>query len=310
MDRYNHLNKYLKNKFGERTLKICIDAGFTCPNRDGRCGTGGCIFCGEMGAGENIKYRKMEIIESIKSQVTNFLNSYRGARANKFIAYFQSFTNTYDDVDNLKLRYDTALNCSDKIVGLEVATRPDCITEDIAKLFASYKDRYYVCVELGLQTANDYIGKIINRGYRTEDFVRACNLLKQYDIDVVAHLMVGLPGEKEEDILDTVSLINNSNCNGIKIHSTYIIKNTKLNEMFEEGKYQPIEMDYYINMVGRIISFLKPDIVVHRITAEPPRNIFVAPEWTLHKKIVLNNIERFLQNNDIFQGCELKENLN
>ena len=260
IERYNHLNKYLINKFGERTLKICIDAGFTCPNRDGRCGTGGCIFCGEMGAGENIKYRKMEIIESIKSQVTNFLNSYRGARANEFIAYFQSFTNTYDTVEKLKLRYDTALGCSEKIVGLEVATRPDCINEDVVRLLASYKDKYYVCVELGLQTANDGIGEILNRGYQTVDFIKACNLLKEYDIDVVAHLMVGLPNEKEEDILDTVRLINDCNCDGIKIHSTYIVENTTLSKMFEEGRYLSISMDHYVKMVGKIISFLKEEI--------------------------------------------------
>lgn len=308
MERYNRLNKYLKNKFGERTLKICIDAGFTCPNRDGKCGTKGCIFCGEMGAGENIKYRQGELVESIKSQVTNFLNSYRGERANKFIAYFQSFTNTYDTLESLKLRYNTALNCSDKIIGLEVATRPDCITKEIVKLLASYKEKYYVCVELGLQTANDVIGNIVNRGYKTADFINACKLLKQYDIDVVAHLMVGLPEEKEKDILDTVRIINECNCNGIKIHSTYIIKNTELNNMFKNGKYLTISLEYYVKMVGKILSHLNKNIVVHRITADPPRKIFVAPEWMLHKKIVLNSIEKYLQDNDIYQGCDLKEN--
>ena len=307
MERYNHLNKYLKNRFGERTLKICIDAGFTCPNRDGVCGKGGCIFCGEMGAGENIKFKRGELIESIKSQVINFLNSYRGARANKFIAYFQSFTNTYDTVEKLKLRYDTALECSEKIVGLEVATRPDCINEEVVRLLASYKDKYYVCVELGLQTANDDIGEIINRGYKTEHFVSACRLLKKYDIDVVAHLMVGLPKEKEEDILNTVRLINDCNCKGIKIHSTYIIENTELNKMFQSGNYLPISMDYYVEMVGKIISHLKTELIIHRITADPPKNIFVEPEWALHKKIVLNNIEKYLEENNIVQGCEFKK---
>lgn len=306
MERYNHLNKYLKDKIGERTLKICLDAGFTCPNRDGTCGTGGCIFCGEMGAGENIKYRKSELIASIKSQVTNFLNSYRGERANKFIAYFQSFTNTYDTLENLKLRYDTALACSEKIIGLEIATRPDCISEDIVKLLASYSSKYYVCVELGLQSANDDIGNIINRGYKTIDFIRACEILNKYNLDIVAHLMVGLPNETEQDIIDTVNVINDCGCKGIKIHSTYVIDNTKLNDMYNLGVYSPITQDFYVSMVGKIISNLKSDIIVHRITADPPKDIFVAPNWSLHKKIVLNSIDKFLIDNNITQGCNLE----
>lgn len=285
---------------------MCIDANFTCPNRDGTCGTSGCIFCGEMGAGENIKYRKSELVASIKSQVTNFLNSYRGERANKFIAYFQSFTNTYDTLENLKLRYNTALACSEKIIGLEIATRPDAINEDIVKLISSYSKKYYVCVELGLQTANVSIGTIINRGYTSLDFVKACELLNKYNIDVVAHLMVGLPNETEQDVIDTVKLINDCGCKGIKIHSTYVIDNTKLNEMYKRGDYSPITLDYYVNMVGKIIANLKSNIIIHRITADPPKNIFVGPEWTIHKKIVLNSIDKYLKDNNITQGCNFK----
>ena len=172
--RYNHLNEYYKNKFGERTLKICIDAGFTCPNRDGTLSTSGCIFCSEKGAGELIKYSS----QHIENQVKNFLNSYRGMRANKFIVYFQNFTNTYASLENLKEKYDSAL-VSDKIVGISIATRPDCITEDIAKLIASYSDTYDVSVELGLQTSNDNIGKIINRCYSSLQFTTAVNILRK-----------------------------------------------------------------------------------------------------------------------------------
>ena len=152
--RYNYFNDYLKQKFGERTLKVCIDGGFTCPNRDGKCGVGGCSFCGERGSGENTKNI------DISKQVTNHLNSYRGSRANKFIAYFQNFSNTYDTLENLKQKYDSAL-IDNRIVGLQIATRPDCINEDIAQLLASYKKDYYVCVELGLQTSNNETGKLI-----------------------------------------------------------------------------------------------------------------------------------------------------
>jgi len=304
IDRYNYLNKYLKNKFGERTLKVCVDGGFTCPNRDGNKGTGGCIFCSTLGSGDNIKYKLSDTLLSIENQVECFLSSYRGERANKFIVYFQSFTNTYDSIENLKKKYDVALNSSDKIVGLEIATRPDCITEEVAKLLSTYKDKYYVCVELGLQTANDDVGDIINRCYSTQDFINACAILKKYNIDVVAHLMVGIPDEKDEDILNTVKVINDCRCKGIKIHSTYVVKNTKLAEMYEMGEYSPITMEYYVEKVGEIISHLNKDIIVHRITADPPKDNFIAPDWQLHKKIVLNSINKYLKENNIIQGCE------
>ena len=181
--RYNRLTEYLKDKFGERTLKICIDGGFTCPNRDGTCGTGGCIFCGERGSGEHLSHT------DITKQVKDFLCSYRGTRANKFIAYFQNFTNTYDTLDNLKKKYDSALLDS-RIVGLAIATRPDCINEDIVKLIKSYSSKYYVWVELGLQTCNDETAKILNRGYPSLEFTRATKLLNKYNIDVVTHIMV------------------------------------------------------------------------------------------------------------------------
>ena len=300
--RYKHLNSYLKDKFGERTLKVCVDAGFTCPNRDGTVSCGGCIFCGEMGAGENIKYRKQEILDSIKSQVTGFLNSYRGERANKFIVYFQSFTNTYAPNDELKLKYDTALSCSNKIVGIEVATRPDCINREVAQLLATYKDKYYVCVELGFQTASDEVGKVINRGYTTEDFERAVKLLHVYNIDVVAHVMIGLPNETSVDIKNTINCINDLKCEGIKLHSTYVLTGTKLEELYKNGEYESITQDYYVNRVVEIISNLNDDVVIHRINADPPKSMLVAPEWTTHKKIVLNSIERRICELDINQG--------
>jgi radical SAM protein (TIGR01212 family) len=300
--RYNHLNTYLKNRFGERTLKVCIDGGFSCPNRDGKVGFGGCAFCGRLGAGENLKNRKEEVLESIESQILGFLNSYRGERANKFIAYFQSFTNTYDTIENLKLRYDKALNTSDKFVGLEVATRPDCINEDIARLLASYKDKYYVCVELGLQTANDDIGKVLNRGYTVDDFKVACDILRKYEIDVVAHIMIGLPNETEKDILKTVDCVSDCGVQGVKFHSTYVIKDTVLEKWYQSGEYTSITQEYYVEMVGKCISRLRPDIIVHRINADPPREFFVAPDWALRKKIVINAINRELEEKDIVQG--------
>ena len=306
--RYNKLNEYYKEKFGERTLKICVDGGFTCPNRDGTCGTGGCIFCSEKGSGELIKQSN----ESITKQVKDYLNSYRAERANKFIVYFQNFSNTYDTLENLKKKYDSSL-IDDRIVGLSIATRPDCINEDIAKLIKSYSDRYYVCVELGLQTASDEIGKIINRGYTTKQFVEAVKILNKYEIDVIAHIMCGLPGENRDrknvpiQIKETVDLVNSFNVHGIKIHSTYVVKNTLLAEMYEKGEYIPLELDEYFEDLTYIITHLNPNIVIHRICADAPKDILVAPEWNAHKKWVLNGFEGILKDDDLWQGIFQKK---
>ena len=320
--RYNKLNQYYKEKFGERTLKICVDGGFTCPNRDGKCGTGGCIFCSEKGSGELIKQSDKHISE----QVRQYFNSYRAKRANKFIIYFQNFSNTYDTLENLKKKYDSSL-IDERIVGISIATRPDCINYDIVKLIHSYSEKYHVSVELGLQTADNEIGKIINRGYTTTQFLKAVQILKKHDIDVVAHIMCGLPGEirdsyyKEKNkellyneenlrtgkyipkqIIETVDFLNDIGINGIKIHSTYVVKNTKLNEIYQKKEYTPLELDEYLSDLTYIITHLNPNIVVHRICADAPKDILIAPEWNLHKKWVLNGFEKIMAKNGLYQG--------
>lgn len=297
--RYNQFNNFLKEKFGERTLKICIDGGFTCPNRDGKCGVGGCSFCGERGSGENTK--KIDIA----SQVKNHLDSYRGKRANKFIAYFQNFTNTYDSVENLKKKYDSAL-VDNRIVALSIATRPDCINEDVVNLLKEYQKKYYVYVELGFQTANEEVAQKFNRGYTNQDFIKAVELLNKANIDVITHIMVGLPFEENEDILKTVKFINSLNILGVKIHSTYIIKNTQLEKLFNDGKYIPLELETYVDKVCEILSYLRKDIVICRITGDAPKDILVAPSWNSHKKIILNAINRELEKRNIFQGCSFE----
>lgn len=294
--RYRKLNEYYKEKFGERTLKICIDGGFTCPNRDGTSGIGGCLFCSEHGSGEHL-----DTISSIKNQVKNYLNSYRATRANKFIAYFQSFTNTYDTIAHLKKKYDAAL-IDDRIVGLSVATRPDCIDASVVNLLKSYSDKYYVCVELGLQTANDVTGKTINRGYTSAQFSKAVALLNACHIDVIAHIMVGLPHETEQDIQNTVDFINQHNIQGLKIHSTYVIENTGLADMYEKKEYVPITLDYYIEQAVFILTHISPDIVIHRISGDAPKDILVAPAWNAHKKWIMNGIHKKLKDLDLVQG--------
>lgn len=295
MERYNHLNTYLKEKFGERTLKICIDAGFTCPNRDGSKGVGGCIFCGERGSGEHLK------TIDIASQVNNHLASYRGMRANKFIVYFQNFTNTYDSIENLKKKYDSAL-IDERIVGIQIATRPDCINEEIARLLFSYTDKYSVCVELGLQTSNENTGKVINRCYTNEDFINAVTILRKYNIEIITHIMVGLPGETHKDIVNSVNFVNNLDIQGLKIHSTYVTNDTKLNAMYENNQYSPITLEYYLDELCYIITHLRKDIVLHRISGDAPKDMLVAPSWNSHKKLVLNGIDKILREKDLYQG--------
>ena len=299
-ERYNHLNKYLKEKFGERTLKICIDAGFTCPNRDGKISTGGCIFCSEKGSGEHIKHN------DIKKQIITHLESYRGKRANKFIAYFQNFTNTYDTLENLKEKYDSCL-IDDRIVALAIATRPDCITEDIVKLLASYKNRLHVFVELGLQTSNDETAKLINRGYNSNVFTEAVNLLNKYDIEVITHIMVGLPNESFEEIKQTVEFLNKHNIQGLKIHSCYVVENTKLAKLYQDGNYSPISLDEYLEYASYIITHINPNIILHKVSGDAPKDLLIAPEWNSHKKWILNGLDKLLTEKNLYQGMYYKK---
>lgn len=299
INRYNKLDNFLKEKFGEKTLKICIDGGFTCPNRDGKISTGGCIFCSEKGSGEHLDNK-----ESISEQVKSFFKSYKSERAHKFIAYFQNFTNTYDTIENLKSKYDSAL-IDDKIVALAIATRPDCIDENIAKLLKSYSDKYYVWIELGFQTSNDNTGILINRGYNNSQFLQALDILNKYGIDVVTHIMVGLPGEDKNDLKNTVEFINNHNIQGLKIHSTYIVENTVLADMYKKGNYSPISLDYYLDSLIYIITHLRKDIVIHRISGDAPKDILIAPEWNVHKKWVMNGLYKRMENEDLYQGMFL-----
>ena len=297
INRYKKLNEYLKNKFGERTLKICIDGNFTCPNRDGTISKNGCIFCSERGSGDHICNKK-----NISEQIKNYFSSYKSSRANKFIVYFQNFTNTYDSVENLKTKYDSAL-INDKIVGLQIATRPDCINEEICQLLESYTNKYYVCVELGLQTANETTAKFINRGYNNYVFTKAVNMLKSHGIDVIVHIMIGLPGENKDDLSHTIDFVNSHSIDGIKIHNVYVIKNTVLADLYYKNLYTPISFDEYMDCLVYTITHLRPDIIIHRISGDAPKDLLIAPEWNIHKKWVLNGLDRILKDNDLYQGC-------
>ena len=337
-ERYKHLNKYLKEKFGERTLKICIDGHFTCPNRDGLCGKNGCIFCSEKGSGEhiaringnadilhNLSHIDSAILDStnsinkdfthittnsvyinqvcnsISSQVKNYFQSYKSERANKFIAYFQNFTNTYDTIENLKLKYDSALIDS-RIVGLEIATRPDCINEEIVKLLSSYKNNYYVCIELGLQTINENTAKLINRGYELPCFENAVNNLKKRGIEVIVHIINGLPFETETDMYNTIRYLNKLDIQGIKIHSLFILKGTELEKLYYETNFHVLTMEEYVKSTSKQIAMLRNDIIIHRINGDAPIDLLIEPKWSIKKLVCMNEIDKYLKVNNLYQG--------
>ena len=283
---YNNLSGYFRTKYGRRLSKICIDGGFSCPNRDGRCGLGGCIYCGERGAGEHI-----DPSLSIRRQVENALSSAK--EEDLFVAYFQNFTNTYAPVEVLKERYDSAL-IDERIRVLAIGTRPDCINRKIAELIASYKEKVDVWVELGLQTASDKTADIINRGYHRDAFENAMEILWEYGIPVVVHLMVGLPGENMDSIRDTVEYINRFKLFGVKIHSVYVMDGTVLAEIYRRGEYTPISQEEYTDAVAYILKNLHPEVVIHRLTGDCPRDMLVAPEWNVRKSETIDLIVKKL----------------
>lgn len=292
---YNNLSRFLKNKYNRKILKICIDGGFSCPNRDGVCGTGGCIYCGERGAGEHID-PTLSIKEQVESRLREVADKDCG-----FIAYFQNFTNTYAPVSTLRERYDAAL-VSGRIVALAVGTRPDCINEEVADLLASYRDRLDVWVELGLQTASDVTAEIIRRGYRSEVFLRAVEILHSRGIPVVAHMIIGLPGEGEREVDSTVDMINSAEVWGVKIHSIYVMEGTELAEMYRRGEYTPPEREEYVALAARSISRLSPNMILHRITGDCPDGMLVAPEWNRDKNRVIREINLALESRGLKQG--------
>ncbi len=299
---YNNLSGYLRRKYGKRLSKICIDGGFTCPNRDGTVGEGGCIYCGERGAGEHI-----EPCASIDEQVRRALEEAESDEL--FIAYFQNFTNTYAPLEVLRERYDAAL-IDERISVLAIGTRPDCISEEICELIASYKERCDVWVELGLQTASDRTAEIINRGYGRRAFESAMELLKRYNIDVCVHLIVGLPCEGMEDIKETVRYLSEFKIFGIKLHSIYVMRDTRLCEMYERGEYTPPSFDFYIDAAVYVLTHLHPATVVHRLTGDCPQGMLVAPEWNSQKHRVIDAIASRMMQLGYTQGCMYGEQKN
>lgn len=291
---YRNLSSYLRERYGKRLKKICIDGGFSCPNRDGKCSVGGCIFCGERGAGEHI-----DPSLDIKNTV---LKALEGAGSDEgFIAYFQNFSGTYADIPILRERYDAALIDS-RIKILAIGTRPDCITEEIAELIASYKTKCEVWVELGFQTANEKTAVLINRGYPRGVFKKAVGLLEKFEIPTIVHLMIGLPGEGDGELCETADYLDGFRLFGIKIHSVYVMRGTRLADMYERGEYTPITEDDYVKRAAYLISRTNPDTVIHRITGDPPEGELIAPAWCRDKHRVIERINAELEKSGEAQG--------
>ena len=275
---YKTLRAHLREKYGYELKKICIDGGFSCPNRDGKCGTGGCIYCGERGAGEHIDPEK-----SIREQTENALLS---GNARGYIAYFQNFTNTYAPTDVLRERYSAAL-IDERIKVLAIGTRPDCIDEEICNLLDEFKTKVDIWVELGLQTASDKTAELIGRGYTLEVYRRAARMLSAHGIPFVTHMIIGLPGEGDADALDTAREILSSGASGIKIHSIYVMEGTRLAEEYRLGKYTPPTLEEYVERAASCLALIKDRLVVHRITGDCPRDLLVAPEWNADKNRII-----------------------
>ncbi|WP_035292744.1 TIGR01212 family radical SAM protein [Clostridium sp. KNHs214] len=296
--RYHSLNYFLREKFGEKVFKISLDAGFSCPNRDGTIGTKGCIYCSERGSGDFAGNRKISISDQFADIKNMMNNKWKNGR---YIAYFQSYTNTYAPVNVLRKKYEEAIGM-EGVVGLAIATRPDCLGEEVLSLLEEFSKKVYTWVELGLQTSNENTSKLINRGYRLEVFKEAvCNLRKR-NIDVVVHTIFGLPGETKDDMLNTIKYVSNCDVQGIKIHLLHLMKNTPLVKLYEQGKLIFLEKEEYIDLICEAITILPPDMVIHRLTGDAPRNLLIGPMWSLKKWEVLNGIDKALEDRKIYQG--------
>ncbi|MBQ0051504.1 MAG: TIGR01212 family radical SAM protein [Treponema sp.] len=297
------LSDFYKNIFGCKTYKISLDAGCTCPNRDGSKGTGGCIFCSENGSGDFVAERQKSISEQIeagKKLVEKKAKGRSGTNPVKYIAYFQNFTSTYGDIESLKKKYYEALEC-EEIAGLSIATRPDCLNDEILSVIAKIAETHFVQIELGLQTSNEETGKTINRCYTNSDYEDAVRRIKKSSqkIHIVTHLIFGLPGETEEDMLNSVDFVVKNNCGydekfGIKITVLYVVKNTKLALMYQNGEFKCLEKEQYFELLEKALKKLPENCVIHRLTGDPPKSILVAPEWTTDKKRVMNEISGIL----------------
>lgn len=293
-NRYNSFNSFLRKKFpGVKVRKIPVNAGFQCPNKNGDISNEGCIFCDIYGSGP---IRSFTL--SIRDQIEKYMERHKG---DKFIAYYQAHSNTYADVRELEEKYRIIFDYED-IVGFFIGTRPDAVKEEVYPLLRKFNKKTYLTVELGLQSVHEKSLDFLNRNHSYEKFLETFFKLKEMDIDVLVHLIVGIPGESREDMIESVREMNRIKPAGVKFHLMHILKDTHLFDLYKKGKVELMEMESYVETITELIGGLDPDIVIHRLTGERDREIFVAPEWALNKNNVINLINRKMEEFDIFQG--------
>ncbi len=301
--RYYTLDSFYKEKFGCKIAKVSLNCNFTCPNRDGTKGVGGCIYCSSLRSGEYAGFVEDDVITQFNKVKEVMLNKWKDC---KFIGYFQAGTNTYAEVDVLKEKFEPILKLKD-VVGLSIATRPDSITDECLDYLTDLNKRTFLTVELGLQTIHDKTSKLINRCHSLEEFENMVKKLRERKINVVVHIINGLPYETKEMMLETVKYLNKLDIQGIKIHMLHVLKNTKLANMYEEEKFPILTKDEYIDIVVNQLELLRSDIVINRITGDPKVDDLIEPTWLVKKFVVLNDIDKELKRRDTYQGKKAKK---
>ena len=299
---YRSLNEYYREVFGRKTAKISLDGGFTCPNRDGTCGERGCLFCSAGGSGDFAENAALSITEQIEKGKKQTADKWKDPA---YVAYFQAFTNTYAPVAELRRKYEEALAC-DGVEGISIATRSDCLPEDVLDLLEELNQKTKLWVELGLQTSDEASAKNIRRGYPLSVFEKAVKDLAERNIPVIVHVILGLPGEDKETILRTIDCVNRLPVQGIKLQLLHVLSDSDLAEIYKNGDYTPLTKEEYISLVGECIAHLRKDIVIHRLTGDGDKNTLLAPLWSLRKRDVLNSIHKHLKEAGIQQGMYCK----
>ena len=288
---YYSLNQYLKDTFGQKVYKIALDGGFTCPNRDGTLGTRGCIFCSGAGSGDFAESSTLSVTEQLERGKKRIEQK---CRDGKYIAYFQAFTNTYASVERLRALYEEAMSCPD-VVALSIATRPDCLPDEVVALLAELNQKKPVWVELGLQTIHEKTADYIRRGYPLSVYDDAVMRLKKAGIQVIVHVILGLPGETTEEMKDTVSYVGKSGADGIKLQLLHVIKGTDLEKEYQKETFRTLEMQEYVTLVADCIALLPENVVIHRMTGDGARAALIAPRWSTDKKRVLNALAKAIR---------------
>lgn len=299
--RFYSLDYYLKETFGEKLYKLSLNGGMTCPNRDGKIDTRGCIFCSRGGSGDFASCAHLPITEQIETGKSQVAAKYKGS---SYIAYFQAYTNTYAPVSYLRNIFYEAINHPDIRV-LSIATRPDCLNDEIITLLTELNKIKPVWIELGLQTIHEETATFIRRGYSLSVFENAVKKLRHAHITVIVHTILGLPGETEHMILNTVKYLNTMDIQGVKFQLLHVLKNTDLADYYEKNPFWIPTMEEYFSLLSKCISFLSKDIVIHRLTGDGPKALLIAPLWSANKRQVLNQMGSFLKKHDIWQGKEL-----